>query len=82
MPNQRAKVVDLDLHASIKARLKGAGSGINALARELGVTPSTITTVSQGYHRSQRIQEAIAAKIGTTPEALWPDRYEESNDND
>lgn len=70
MANQRAKVVDLDLRASIKARLKGTGSGINALARELGIAPGAITTVSQGYHRSQRIQEAIAARIGTTPEAL------------
>lgn len=80
MKNKGAKIVDLDLHASIKARLRDAGSGINALARELGVTPSTITTVSQGYHRSQRIQGAIARKLGTSPETIWPDRYEEEDD--
>ncbi len=80
MTNERVKIADLDLHASIKTRLRSAGSGINALARELGVTPSTVTTVSQGYHRSRRIQQAIASKLGTTPEAIWPDRYEEDDD--
>ncbi len=67
--------VDLVLHEHLKARLRIAGSGINALASEIGVSPSSVTVVSQGYRRSQRIEKALAAKLGTTAEQLWPDRY-------
>lgn len=74
--------VDLALHEQIKERLLDVGSGICALARELGIRPSTVTVVSQGYRRSERVQVAIAEKLGTTPDRLWPDRYKEDAMND
>ncbi|MDH2328998.1 helix-turn-helix domain-containing protein [Cereibacter sp. SYSU M97828] len=75
-------MLDLDLHDEIKARLRKAGSGISAIARELGITPGSVTVVSQGYRRSQKVQRAIADKLGTTPEVIWPARYEKEADMD
>ncbi len=62
-------------HETIKYQLRMAGTSLSEVARDLGVAQSTVTTVSQGYRKSHRIQSAIASKLGTTPEALWPDRY-------
>ncbi|MEP3342955.1 MAG: helix-turn-helix domain-containing protein [Hyphomicrobiales bacterium] len=73
--------VNLELHENLKARLRILGSGISALAREIGVSPSSVTTVSQGYRTSHRIQEAIARKLGTEPELLFPERYTQKNQN-
>lgn len=66
---------ELQRHERIKVRLKRAGSSLAEIARELGVTGSTVTSVSQGYRRSRRIERAIADKLRETPERLWPDRY-------
>ncbi|WP_093997083.1 helix-turn-helix domain-containing protein [Octadecabacter ascidiaceicola] len=67
--------VDLERHALIKARLEIAGWSLSALSKSIGVAQSSVSTVSQGYRRSHKIQSAIAEILGTTPEALWPDRY-------
>lgn len=65
----------LEQHERIKMRLRLAGSSLSAIARQLGVAATTVTSVSQGYRRSRRIEAAIADKLGVTTEALWPDRY-------
>lgn len=62
-------------HEQIKARLHDRGRSLRGIARELDVLPSTVTIVSQGLRRSRRIEAAIAAAFETTPEALFPDRY-------
>jgi len=62
-------------HERIKTRLRLAGCSLAQVARELGVQPTTVTSVSQGYRRSRRIEDRIAAKLSTTPAKLWPDRY-------
>lgn len=62
-------------HERIKMRLHLAGSSLSQVARELGVTATTVSSVSQGLHRSHRIEALIAATLKTTPERLWPDRY-------
>lgn len=67
--------VDLLQHENIKMRLRIVGSSLAAIARELGVTGTTVTSVSQGYRRSRRIESAIAEKLGSSSEALWPARY-------
>lgn len=51
------------------------GSSLAQIARELGVTPTTVTIVSQGFRRSRRIEAAIAARLGVAPARLWPERY-------
>ena len=62
-------------HERIKLRLRQAGTSLADVARELGVRPTTVTSVSQGYRRSRRIEELIATKLSTTAALLWPDRY-------
>lgn len=62
-------------HELVKMRLRLAGSSLAQIARELRVTPTTVTIVSQGQRRSHRIEQAIATKLGTTAATLWPDRY-------
>lgn len=56
-------------------RLRLAGSSLSDVARELGVAATTVTSVSQGFRRSRRIEALIAQKLRTTPSRLWPDRY-------
>ena len=46
------------------------------IARTLGISQSSVTVVSQGYRRSHRVQHAIADQLGTTPQELFPDRYD------
>lgn len=65
-------------HERIKMRLRLVGSSLSEIARELGVRPTTVTSVSQGYRRSRRIEAAIASKLSCTAEHLWPDRYSAS----
>jgi Predicted transcriptional regulator len=65
----------LQQHERIKMRLRLAGTSLADVARELGVTSTTVTSVSQGLRRSRRIETLIAAKLQTTPQRLWPDRY-------
>lgn len=64
-------------HELIKAQLRENGSSMYAIARKLGVQPSTVTIVSQGLRRSRRIEAAIASALNTTPEVLFADRYAE-----
>jgi lambda repressor-like predicted transcriptional regulator len=65
----------LEQHERIKMRLRLAGSSLAKIARELGVAATTVTSVSQGYRRSRRIEGAIAAKLGKQAVSLWPERY-------
>ncbi|AVL53630.1 DNA-binding protein [Roseobacter denitrificans] len=65
-------------HEAIKRGLRELGISFGALARELDVSKTSVVTVSQGHRRSHRIQEAIANKLGTRPEDLFPDRYQRS----
>jgi Ner family transcriptional regulator len=62
-------------HERIKMRLRIAGSSLAKIARELGVQPTTVTSVCLGQRRSRRIEDLIASKLATTAERLWPDRY-------
>ena len=65
-------------HEKIKYWLRLKGVSLAQIARELNVTPTTVTTVSQGTTRSRRIEAAIAEHLGMTPARLWPERYAQS----
>lgn len=62
-------------HERIKMALRLKGSSLADIARELKVTPTTVTIVSQGMRRSRRIEAAIAARLNVPLARLWPDRY-------
>lgn len=63
-------------HEYIKMRLRLVGSSLAIIARELGIQPTTVTAASLGKRRSRRIETAIADRLGVTPRALWPERYD------
>jgi lambda repressor-like predicted transcriptional regulator len=65
----------LEQHERIKMQLRLAGSSLADVARELGVAATTVTSVSQGYRRSRRIESAIAKRLDIAVEELWRDRY-------
>ena len=62
-------------HQQIRAALALRGITLSAIARDLDVKPTTMTIVSKGYRRSRRIEQAIAAALGTSPAQIWPERY-------
>ncbi|MDB6182901.1 helix-turn-helix domain-containing protein [Paracoccus fistulariae] len=67
--------LSLDAHERLKAELRIRGSSLAQISRDLGVSDSALSLVGKGYHRSRRIEKALADAIGSTPEALFPDRY-------
>lgn len=70
--------VDLQRHELVKCRLRMAGLSLTIVARDLRVSQSTVTVVSQGYRTSHRIQKAIACALGEPVEKLYRERYDRS----
>ncbi len=66
---------EIKRHERIKMKLRLAGSSLTQVARDLGVSPSTVASVSRGECRSRRIEDRIAAVLTTSPARLWPNRY-------
>ena len=58
----------------IKAQLRTRGISLSQVGRELGLKPSTISSVLAGA-RSFKVEQAIAAALNTRPELIWPERY-------
>lgn len=67
----------LDAHERVKAELRIRGTSLAQVSRELGVSDSWLTLVGKGFYRSKRIEKALADALGTTPEKLYPERYQE-----
>ncbi|ODU40370.1 MAG: hypothetical protein ABS98_15830 [Lysobacteraceae bacterium SCN 69-48] len=67
--------LEIKRHERIKMQLRLAGTSLAQIARELGVQPSTVASVSRGKSRSRRIEDRIAAALAVPPSRLWPDRY-------
>lgn len=63
-------------HQWIKLALRKRGSSLALIAKQQGVSLSTVCMVSRGAGRSRRIETAIADVIGFPPAQIWPDRYE------
>lgn len=62
-------------HLEIKMRLQLVNSSFNEIARELGLSHSTVLDVSNSRGVSIRVAQAIADKIGSSPGELWPGKY-------
>jgi len=73
----KSHVIDPQKHELIKYRLRIAGYSLSDIARELSITPKSVSAVCRGFGRSKRVEALIAEKLGETPQALWPERYEE-----
>ena len=68
-------VRDLKKHERIKFALRMSGSSLADVSRRLGVSQGAVSMVCVGRKRSKKIEAAIAAELGKTPEQLWPKRY-------
>ena len=55
----------------IKGRLTEEGVKLVDIAEELGVSRSAVTATLAGRNQSPRIREAVAKRLGTTPDKLW-----------
>ncbi|WP_339695626.1 helix-turn-helix domain-containing protein [Celeribacter baekdonensis] len=64
-------------HEDLKHRLRLRGSSLSQVARLIGERPSTVTLVSQGLRKSDKIQKALAEAAGCSPAELFPDRYKD-----
>lgn len=64
----------MENHDWIKCALRKKGCTLTDIARQVGVASTTVYSVSRGASRSEKIETAIAAAIGFTPEQIWPDR--------
>ncbi|UWQ80348.1 helix-turn-helix domain-containing protein [Leisingera sp. S132] len=64
-------------HLRTKFLLQCADSNFNEVARELGLSHSTVLSVSNSRSVSAKVQELIAEKIGVHPAEIWPERYPE-----
>lgn len=67
--------VDNAAHQNVKRKLHAIDSSFAQIARELNRSVTTVITVSQGKCTSKLVAEAIASKLNTSPENLWPQRY-------
>lgn len=68
-------------HEKIKAEMRIAGKSPAALARELRVSRTAVSSVMAGNAKSQRIADAIAKTIGRTAHSLWPTKYPAAGSN-
>ncbi|MGK7345429.1 MAG: helix-turn-helix domain-containing protein [Candidatus Nitrospinota bacterium M3_3B_026] len=58
----------------IKYQLRLRGDNLASIAREMGVSRhASILALRKPYPRMER---AIAGKLGMSPSALWPERYD------
>lgn len=61
---------------AIKEELTARGVQYKDLAAELGVSKTSISLVVHGKSVSDRVQKAIAAKLGLEPEQVFPEYYQ------
>lgn len=62
----------------VKAAVRKRGTTFEAIAAELGVTPSAVSHVVAGRRTSPRIASHVAKLIGRKASSVWPGRYAEA----
>lgn len=60
--------------AHLKNALRARGYALSRIAKELGVTPTTVTAVVRGHTRSRRIEDRVAEILEKSPVEIWPYR--------
>ena len=48
------------------------------LAEKVGVSPALVSTCEGGFVPKPRTQMKIAEALGTTPDKLWPNEWEDA----
>lgn len=59
----------------IQDALARVGLNQAAIARDLGLTPITVSYVVSGKSTSRRVHQAIAEAIGRDVKEIWPTKY-------
>jgi len=77
----KSRALDQEAHYKILQQFKERNLTFKSLAIRLEVSPSAVSMVSTGRAVSQKITDEIARTLDTNPAALWPHRYQET-DND
>ncbi|MCD1620903.1 helix-turn-helix domain-containing protein [Salipiger manganoxidans] len=67
--------IDTALRERLKYELRLRGHNFSSIAVELGVSFGAISSCVSGAMKSQKIQAAVARKLGKEPAEIWPDRY-------
>ena len=67
------KKTDIARWEHLKAELRVRGYTMRGLAREIGCAPNTPSKVRRRHY--PRMEREIAARLGMTPESIWPERY-------
>jgi Ner family transcriptional regulator len=62
-------------YPSLLRALRARKTSLTKVAAELALTLPHVTRVAKGERTSPRVECAIAAKLDTTPEELFPERY-------
>lgn len=62
-------------HEMVKYQLGIRGLTFSSIANEIGVHPSSVSSVSRSTRRSKRIANALAQAIDLIPEELFPELY-------
>ncbi len=63
-------------HERVKYLLRLNQSSLSDVAASLGISISTVSIVSQGRGKSQRVQASISQIIGIPIEKIWPEQYQ------
>jgi lambda repressor-like predicted transcriptional regulator len=64
-------------HEMVKYQLGIRGLTFSTIANEMGVHPSSVSSVSRSTRRSKRLASALAQAIDLAPEDLFPELYGE-----
>jgi hypothetical protein len=69
--------MDLEKHAQIRIELLRLGVSFSDVAESVKRSRSGVTGCSQGRFFSHVIQSELAMRLGTTPQILFSERYNE-----
>jgi len=72
---RQPSLAEIRKHERIKFELRRAGTSLADVSRELCLSQASVSNVSMGHRRSERIQAAIASHLGKSPQQVWPRRY-------
>lgn len=61
---------------TIKEQFTARGIKFKDLAAELGVSKTSVSLVVNGKSVSDRVQRAIASRLGKDPEQVFPEYYQ------
>lgn len=67
--------------AELKNVLRARGYVLARIAKELGVTPTTVTAVIRSHTRSRRIENRVAEILEKDPGEIWDHRNQKKGDD-